>query len=97
MSDNPALPEFKWAPGFSEVIAQIANNWAHIEFALNQSIWLLAGIADDSGACITSQIFTVQGRLSAIKSLLDLRGDPKHLISKVNKFSESIRNASRMI
>ncbi|WP_156967947.1 hypothetical protein [Methylosinus sp. PW1] len=88
------IPPFKWAPGFAETLAEIANNWAHIEFAMNQSIWILSGLSSEAGACITSQIFTLQGRLAAVKSLLELVEAPKPLLKQVNKFSENVRGAT---
>ncbi|WP_342361045.1 hypothetical protein [Terrarubrum flagellatum] len=96
MDEAKKPPPFKWAPGFADAIANIANRWAHLEFYINYSIWLLAGLDAQRGACLTSQMYTLQAKLSAMKSLLEFADAPKELVTRVNKFAESIRGPQEM-
>ena len=91
MVDKGTNPEFKFIPKYADTIASIANQSATIEFYVNHSIWIVANIDSPSGACITSQIYTLQGRLSALLALLNLHRAPDALIKRVNKFSEKVR------
>jgi hypothetical protein len=94
MVDKGTNPNFKFIPKYADTIASIANQSATIEFYVNHSIWIVADIDSPSGACITSQIYTLQGRLSALLALLKLHRAPDNLIKRVNKFSEKVRGPS---
>jgi hypothetical protein len=95
MNETPES-DFKFIPEYAESIAHIASNWATLEFYINDTIWTVAGLDRPTGACITSQIYTIQGRLAALLALLKLRRAPNALIAKVNKYSESIRGPQEM-
>lgn len=94
MTDHGANPHFKFIPKYADTIATIANQSATIEFYVNHSVWIVANLDSPSGACITSQIYTLQGRLSALLALLKLHRAPNALIKRVNKFSEKVRGPS---
>jgi hypothetical protein len=91
MADGDDIPEFKFIPEYADLIASIASCWATLEFYVNNSIWIVAAVDSQTGACMTSQIYTLQGRLAALLSLLKLHKAPSNLISRVNKFAENIR------
>lgn len=91
MADASHNPNFKFIPEYADAIASIASCSATIEYYINHSIWIVAKVDASSGACITSQIYTLQGRISALLALLKLHRAPKGIITKVNKFSESVR------
>jgi hypothetical protein len=91
MAQGDDIPEFKFIPEYADAIASIASCWATLEYYVNNSIWIVAGLNSPTGACITSQIFTLQGRLAALLSLLKLYRAPDSIISRVNKFSDNIR------
>lgn len=73
------------------LIGEIASGWAAIELCINEAIWTLAEVEQAYGACMTAQIYTLDGRLKALLSLLKLRRAPDKLITMVNKFTESAR------
>jgi hypothetical protein len=75
-------------------VGLLASDWAMLEFMVNECIWRVANVAPVLGACITAQVFTLDGRLKALISLLRLRGfDEKKLVKRVNTFSEEVRSA----
>jgi|ERR1700735_1255318 hypothetical protein len=82
---------FDFAPGFDNQIAHAAASWAQIEYYINSSIWALADVAPGLGACMTSQIGSLHGRLNALLALMKLRQVNQKLIDRVNKFSEDSR------
>ncbi|MFZ3234506.1 MAG: hypothetical protein WA417_04270 [Stellaceae bacterium] len=84
---------FYFLPGYAEQIAHAANLWAAIEYHINSCIWGLLGTPPGLGACLTSQVYTVNARLDALVALMKVRRvDPK-TITKVNKFQSRIREA----
>ena len=89
--DEPKHPGFEFPDDFAQCIAQITAAWSALEYNVDMSIWHLAGVYPAIGACITGQIYTLQGRISALVALMNLRKAPTNLISRVNKFSESVR------
>jgi hypothetical protein len=98
MSDQPEgdLGEFKFAPEFAEQIADITACWSCLEYYISMSIWHLAAVYPAIGACITSQIYTLDGRLKALAALLVLRRAPEALQTRVNKFAERVRGPSEI-
>lgn len=90
-SDDGAYKGFVFPPDYASCISEITSCWSALEYNISMSIWHLAGIYPAIGACITSQIFTLDGRLKALQALLKLRQVPDSLRSRVNKFSERVR------
>jgi len=96
MSDSPKdkpYPRFDFPDDYAQGIAKIISFWAALEYNINMSIWHLAGIYPAIGACITEQIYTLDGRVKALSALLKLRRAPAALIRRVSKFSEKSRKA----
>ncbi|HEV7911221.1 MAG TPA: hypothetical protein VGP28_09090 [Methylocella sp.] len=100
MTDHPEdaddLEGFKFASEFDKQIAEITACWSCLEYYISMSIWHLAAVYPAIGACITSQIYTLDGRLKALVSLLVLRKAPAELQARVNKFSERVRGPSEI-
>jgi hypothetical protein len=84
---------FHFLTEFADCIAHAANSWAYLEYYINASIWTLAGTTPAQGACMTSQIYTINARLDALVALMKLRSVDAKLIKRVNKFQNSIREA----
>jgi hypothetical protein len=76
-------------------IGKVASNWAAFEHLLNSSLWELAKVDDEAGACITSQIGNSGRSLDALASLVRLRGGGDAILIKINKFAEKSGNLSR--
>lgn len=90
-STESSHQEFNFIPEYADLIAHIASSWATLEYYVADSVWVVAGLKPAMGACVTAQIFGINGKLSALLSLLKLRSAPDALISKVNKFSDAMR------
>lgn len=90
------LEGFEFAPEFAEQIAEITACWSCLEYYISMSIWHLAAVYPAIGACITSQIYTLDGRLKALASLMVLRRVPEALQTRVNKFAERVRGPSEI-
>jgi hypothetical protein len=90
-SDQPETWKFSFIPAFADCIARVASCWAALDYEMNRTIWALAETRPAYGACITSQIYTTQGRLNAILALEKLRRVDPRIIKRLNKFSEHIR------
>jgi hypothetical protein len=83
--------KFAFIPEFADCIARIASLWARLEYDVNASIWALAELRPALGACITAQIYTLQGHLSALLALAKLREVDAILIKRINKFADDVR------
>jgi hypothetical protein len=55
-------------------VGKIITNWAMLEARLASAIWRIAEIPDDFGASITSQIYTLDGKVKALQAILRARG-----------------------
>jgi hypothetical protein len=86
-------PQFHFLPEFAELISHAANSWAYLEYYINASIWTLAGVAPALGACVTSQVYTINARLDALVALMKLRRVDDQLIKRVSRFQGSVREA----
>jgi hypothetical protein len=98
MTDSPKEPYrgFEFPDDYAQGIAKIISYWSALEYHINMSIWHLAGIYPAIGACITEQIYTLDGRLKALLALMKIRRAPETLVSRVNKFSEKSRKAQEV-
>ncbi len=77
-----------------QLIGLVASDWAALELYINESIWELSEVEPAYGACLTAQIYAINGRLNALLALLKKRRADKHTITLVNKFAESVRGPS---
>jgi hypothetical protein len=91
-TDQPAT-ELHWLPAYAQLIADGANRWAYLEYYINSSIWLLADLRPAIGACLTSQMYTLNAKLSGLLALLKLRKAPQELLDRINKFASQSRDA----
>jgi hypothetical protein len=81
-------------PEFYELVGRVACDWAALEMKINDCIWALSGSPYGAGACVTSQIYTIDGRIKALVALLNLKGATE-LVEKTNVYHEQvIRKAS---
>jgi hypothetical protein len=70
------------------VIGKVATGWSRIEHDLAVTIWRLAGLTNEVGACLTAQIPNSARLLDALISLARLKGIDESMISKMIKFAE---------
>lgn len=69
-------------------IGRVASAWSQFEYLLDASIWNLAKVDANAGACITSQLFGPARRLDAIVALAALNKTDDSTISKLNKLAK---------
>jgi hypothetical protein len=79
------------SPVHFSAIGLVASNWATLEAVVTSAIWQIGEIPDEIGACVTSQIYTFDGRMKALLSILEIRGELDKTIKSLKKFHESTR------
>ena len=89
--DDGGRWKFSFIPEFSDCIARIATCWARLEYDVNAAIWALAEVRPALGACMTSQIYVFNARLSALLALAKVRRVDEAIITRINKFAEKVR------
>jgi hypothetical protein len=67
---------------FYALVGRVASEWSHLEHILDLTIWDLAGVKREAGACITSQIMGVGPRCKAIIALGFMNNVPDQPILK---------------
>jgi hypothetical protein len=65
-------------------IGRVASAWAMFELHINFTIWELANVQQQHGACITAQILAPVPRFKALVALFQLRGASETAIGKIN-------------
>jgi hypothetical protein len=78
-------------PQHYAAIGKVAANWSALELIVDSACWELAGVGDEPGVCLTSQVAGIQRKLDALTALLRLREKPEVLIKDINKFSDRAR------
>ena len=68
-------------------LGKLTANWSALESQIASSIWQIGEIPDEIGASITSQIYTLDGKVNALLSILRLRGFEKEA-GKLNVFRD---------
>lgn len=58
-------------------VGKIVTNWSMLEARLASAIWRIGEIHDAIGASITSQIFTLDGKVKALQAILREKGFQK--------------------
>jgi len=82
----------EWQFAFiADCIARVTSCWAGLEYDISATIWALAEMRPALGTCVTSQIYTLQGRLGAVLALAKLRRVDQDIIDRLNRFSDRIR------
>jgi len=94
--DQKGKWKFSFIPEYADCIARVATVWARLEYDVSVSIWALADVRPAMGACITSQVFTLRGKLDALLSLAKLRKIDAAIIKKINKFADDVRGGQEI-
>lgn len=68
-------------------VGKVAAYWSVLEKLAERAIWRFAKVDDGPGACITSQIYSLEVRLKALIAILKLRDLSGALVGKLNKFA----------
>jgi hypothetical protein len=75
---------------FYPEVGRIAAVWAMMEWTMDRLIWDLAGVEQQLGACMTTQLNGPTPRLRTIKALAALLGAPQSTLTKINKFGRTM-------
>ena len=94
--DEQGKWKFSFIPEYADCIARVASVWSRLEYDVNIAIWKLADVRPAMGACMTSQIYTLRGRLDALLALAKLRRVSDPIIKKINKFGEDSRSGQEI-
>lgn len=89
MAHHPVPSDQKFDPQFA-AIGRLVETWAQLEFHIDQAIWQLAQVEQMFGACITAQMIGVNGRLRALRSLLQVWGASEATVKAVGRFAGSL-------
>lgn len=81
--DQDITAMYSWS-----LIGRVAAAAASVDQLLDDTIWTIAGIDHEYGACITSQLGSNFNRFVVIESILKLRDAPDDVIRKLNKLSQ---------
>jgi hypothetical protein len=83
MSDAKEVPSMPQdlPSEYYEIVGRVASDWAGLEYCINEAIWMTADVSPALGACMTAQIFNINGRLIALVALLKERGANGKLIN----------------
>jgi hypothetical protein len=66
-------------------LGKLTANWAALEAHIASAIWQISEIPDAIGASITSQIYTLEGKMKALQAILRIRNFDD-IASKLNVF-----------
>jgi hypothetical protein len=72
---------------FFQMVGRVSSGWSYLEQTIDDFIWTLAGVDHAKGACITSQIQSVEWKLRAVIALIELSGGSADIIKKFKKLS----------
>ena len=75
-------------------LGMVTANWAALESIVSSAIWQIGEIPDQIGICLTSQIYTLDGKIKALVTLLSVRGNFGRTSAKLNNFHETLRGVS---
>jgi hypothetical protein len=90
------MPDFKGETTFFSLpansphyagVGRVASEWARLEWDIDRTSWVLAGVKEEQGACMTAQIGSIQLRLRTLIALAQLDNQPTKNISALNKFA----------
>lgn len=68
-------------------LGKVATELSLLEYYINQTIWALARVKPQLGACITAQIIPISGRADALETLALARGLSKTLVEEIRSFA----------
>jgi len=86
-SDFPIELYYEW-------IGRIASLWSLLENTIDETIWQLADVKDEPGACLTAQLAGIRPRLIVLEALVQLRGEDKDFIKQIASFTQKAQTTS---
>lgn len=89
MAHKRVISETEYDGHFSE-IGKLTESWAQLEYAIDHMIWGMANIQQALGACITSQLMSVNPRMKAFRSLAATLGAGQESLDRIGKLQGTL-------
>jgi hypothetical protein len=96
MPDEPLDQTPYIDPYHAAAIMRVISIWAEFEYEIDQSIWALARLEPEQGACITSQLPGAMARMNALISLAKIENIPAKHINALNGVVERLNGPREM-
>jgi hypothetical protein len=80
---------------YLSAIGWLALAWSEFEFHINDSIWELANVGREAGACMTAQLIGPGPRFRCLIALLNLHKVSGSLVKEFNSFSAEAESLGR--
>ena len=77
-----------------EWVGHISSHWAGLEFLVDCTVWDLAKLPEQVGACITANFLSIYPKLKALAALSHLSGASDRTIKKLNRFRSELYQVS---
>lgn len=71
-------------------IGRLARTWGHLEHVVELTLWELADVHHQFGACITAQMGSIHPKLKAVAALARLRGGDAKLLKAIEAFQRPL-------
>ncbi len=78
---------------YRHTIGSIITSWAAFEARLASAIWRIGEMRDEIGASLTSQIYTLDGKVKALQAILRVKGFEKEA-KKIGKLINDAKGLS---
>ena len=76
------------------LVGKIVKNYAALEVLVCSAIWQIAEIPDNVGACLTSNIYSLEAKIKALQAILRVKGDFESTARELATFYDGIRGLS---
>lgn len=73
-----------------EYVGLISSQWATLEFYINSTIHVLAGVKHEVGACMTANLGSIHMKLRTLQALLELYEVNPKLLKEIKKFQDRV-------
>src|SRR5438132_1239617 len=91
MADDPV----KAVIDFSSVDPIVATEWSALERGVDAALWIMSGLNQETGICLTSQIQSVRAKLIALEALAHLQGADENALKAIRRFQNETETPSR--
>jgi hypothetical protein len=89
MAHKRVISETEYDSHFAE-IGKLTESWAQLEYAIDHMIWGMANVHQALGACITSQLMSVNPRMKAFRSLAAALGAGPDSVERIGKLQSKL-------
>ena len=91
---KPSVKKIPIGTEHMEWVGHISSSWARLEFLVDSTVWDLAKLPENVGACITANFMSVYPKLKALTALAHLNKVSDRTIKKLNRFRSNLYTTS---